>query len=189
MPSISPNSAVRPRSLSLVNFTTDIPRDPKVPKNRRMLCRRIGAETFSMQAHRTTPTGSVRDTSTGFLLTYIMLQCVCCSTKRRRVAGSSSLFPLPSLPASSSLFYSSLAVLCLSSSSLFHSSLSSSTLFSPLSLFLLSLFLSTFFHPSSSLPSPSSPLWFTSPSPSFRPSLTLSFPLQIHGFASTVDYC
>ena len=88
MPSISPNSAVRPRSLSLVNFTTDIPRDPKVPKNRRMLCRRIGAETFSMQAHRTTPTGSVRDTSTGFLLTYIMSQCMCCSTKRRRVAGS-----------------------------------------------------------------------------------------------------
>jgi hypothetical protein len=74
--------------LSLVNFTTDIPRDPNVPKNRRMLCRRIGAVTFSRHAHRTTPTGSVLDTSTAFLLTYIMSQCMCCSTKRRRVTGS-----------------------------------------------------------------------------------------------------
>jgi hypothetical protein len=85
---MSPNSAVRPRSLSLVNFTTDMPHDPKVPKNRRMLCRRSGAVMFSIQAHRTIPTGSVLDTSTGFLLTYMMSQCMCCSTNRRRVTGS-----------------------------------------------------------------------------------------------------
>jgi hypothetical protein len=48
--------------------------------------RKIGV--CSRHAHRTTPTGSVRDTSTAFLLTYIMSQCMCCSTKRRRVTGS-----------------------------------------------------------------------------------------------------
>jgi hypothetical protein len=100
---MSPNSAVRPRSLSLVNFTTDMPREPKVPKNRRMLCRRIGAVTFSIQAHRTTPTGSVLDTSTAFLLTYMMSQCMCCSTYRRRVTGSCGggiVFVLVVLPLS-----------------------------------------------------------------------------------------
>jgi hypothetical protein len=53
-----------------------------------MHCRRIGADTLSMQAQRTTPTGSVFDTITAFLFTYMMSQSMCWATKLRRVGGS-----------------------------------------------------------------------------------------------------
>ena len=74
-----------PFSLSLVNRTIDIRRDPMVPNIFLMLARRAGVVTLSMHATSTMLIGWVTETRYACLLMNIMSQCMCWSAKLRRV--------------------------------------------------------------------------------------------------------
>ena len=85
---MSLTSAAMPRSLSLVNFTMEMRRDPMVPNMRLMLCLSTGVVRLSTQATKMIPSEWVIDTKNSWRLMNITSQCMCWSSKCRAVVVS-----------------------------------------------------------------------------------------------------